>query len=96
MLPVAGVTWVGMAPTHRRRGVLTSLMRKQLTELHDSAGEPIVRSVPPRPRSTAASATAPPPARTSSGATNDPCTSVPEPISATGPSSSWTATQPGL
>ncbi|MFE3772168.1 GNAT family N-acetyltransferase [Streptomyces sp. NPDC059122] len=41
VLPVAGVTWVGVAPTHRRRGVLTSLMRKQLSELHDSAGEPI-------------------------------------------------------
>jgi predicted acetyltransferase len=40
-LPVAGVTWVGVAPTHRRRGILTSLMRKQLTDLHESTGEPI-------------------------------------------------------
>ncbi|MFF0575412.1 GNAT family N-acetyltransferase [Streptosporangium saharense] len=35
VLPVAGVTWVGVAPTHRRRGVLTSLMRRQLTDLHE-------------------------------------------------------------
>ncbi|MGW7576976.1 GNAT family N-acetyltransferase [Streptomyces sp. NPDC054765] len=41
VLPVAGVTWVGVAPTHRRRGILTAMMRKQLTELHDSCGEPI-------------------------------------------------------
>ncbi|AWW43393.1 GNAT family N-acetyltransferase [Streptomyces cadmiisoli] len=41
VLPVAGVTWVGVAPTHRRRGILTSLMRRQLTDLHDSGGEPI-------------------------------------------------------
>jgi Acetyltransferase (GNAT) domain len=41
VLPVAGVTWVGVAPTHRRRGILTSPMRKQLTSLHDSAAEPI-------------------------------------------------------
>lgn len=40
-LPVAGVTWVGVAPTHRRRGVLTSLTRKQLTGLHESGREPI-------------------------------------------------------
>jgi len=41
VLPVAGVTWVGVAPTHRRRGILTSLTRKQLTGLHESGGEPI-------------------------------------------------------
>ncbi|MEU0212253.1 GNAT family N-acetyltransferase [Streptomyces canus] len=41
VLPVAGVTWVGVAPTHRRRGILTSLMREQLTGLHESGGEPI-------------------------------------------------------
>lgn len=34
-LPVAGVTWVGVQPTHRRRGLLRSLMSRQLTDLHD-------------------------------------------------------------
>ncbi len=33
---VAGVTAVGVWPTHRRQGVLSSLMRRQLTEIHDS------------------------------------------------------------
>jgi predicted acetyltransferase len=32
--PVAGVTWVGVLPTHRRRGVLTALMGHQLHALH--------------------------------------------------------------
>ena len=41
LLPVAGVTWVGVTPTHRRRGILTSLMRTQLTDLHTSGAEPI-------------------------------------------------------
>ncbi|HEX6255450.1 MAG TPA: GNAT family N-acetyltransferase [Euzebyales bacterium] len=35
----AGVTSVGVAPTHRRRGVLRSLMRRQLDDLH-AAGTP--------------------------------------------------------
>ncbi|MER7133320.1 GNAT family N-acetyltransferase [Streptosporangium saharense] len=39
VLPVAGVTWVGVSPTHRRRGVLTSLMRRQLTDLYEGGGE---------------------------------------------------------
>ncbi|MEV7908486.1 GNAT family N-acetyltransferase, partial [Streptomyces anulatus] len=41
VLPVAGVTWVGVAPTHRRRGLLTAMMRKQLTDLHENGREPI-------------------------------------------------------
>ncbi|MEU9608816.1 GNAT family N-acetyltransferase [Streptomyces sp. NPDC048057] len=40
-LPVAGVTWVGVAATHRRRGLLTAMMRRQLTELYEGGGEPI-------------------------------------------------------
>lgn len=32
-LPVAGVTWVGVLPTHRRRGVLTEMMRFQLDDV---------------------------------------------------------------
>ena len=31
-LPTAGVTIVGVLPTHRRRGVLTALMREQLAD----------------------------------------------------------------
>ncbi|MFF2954805.1 GNAT family N-acetyltransferase [Kitasatospora sp. NPDC057965] len=40
-LPVAGVTWVGVSPTHRRRGVLTALMRRQLDDLRARGTEPI-------------------------------------------------------
>jgi predicted acetyltransferase len=32
-IPVAGVTWVGCLPSHRRRGVLTSMMRYQLEDV---------------------------------------------------------------
>lgn len=39
-LPVAGVTVVGVLPTHRRRGVLRELMRTQLDEVH-RRGEPV-------------------------------------------------------
>jgi predicted acetyltransferase len=39
-LPAGGVTWVGVLPSHRRRGVLTALMRRQLDDLH-ARGEPL-------------------------------------------------------
>ncbi|MFG1701414.1 GNAT family N-acetyltransferase [Nonomuraea sp. NPDC049309] len=39
-LPVAGVTAVSVLPSHRRRGVLSSLMRRQLTDIRDR-GEPV-------------------------------------------------------
>ena len=39
-LPCAGVTWVGVMPTHRRRGILREFMRRQLHDAH-SWGEPI-------------------------------------------------------
>lgn len=38
--PCGGITWVGVMPTHRRRGVLTKMMRHQLDDLHDR-GEPL-------------------------------------------------------
>ncbi|HYB45951.1 MAG TPA: GNAT family N-acetyltransferase, partial [Streptosporangiaceae bacterium] len=38
--PVAGVTWVAVLPSHRRRGVLTSLMRRQLADIRER-GEPV-------------------------------------------------------
>ncbi|HLH57786.1 MAG TPA: GNAT family N-acetyltransferase [Streptosporangiaceae bacterium] len=31
--PVAGVSWVGVLPSHRRRGILSRLMRRQLTDI---------------------------------------------------------------
>ncbi|MGW4793173.1 GNAT family N-acetyltransferase [Nonomuraea sp. NPDC004297] len=34
-LPVAGVTAVSVLPSHRRRGVLSSLMRRQLADIRD-------------------------------------------------------------
>lgn len=40
VLPCAGVTVVGVYPTHRRRGVLRSLMEAQLRDVHER-GEPI-------------------------------------------------------
>jgi predicted N-acetyltransferase YhbS len=41
VVPCAGVTWVSVAPSHRRRGVLTALMRRQLEELHEQQREPV-------------------------------------------------------
>jgi predicted acetyltransferase len=35
LMPVAGVTMIAVLPTHRRRGILTSLMRRQLTDIHE-------------------------------------------------------------
>ncbi|MDH4339229.1 MAG: GNAT family N-acetyltransferase [Thermoleophilia bacterium] len=40
VVPTAGVTVVGTFPTHRRRGVLRSLMRAQLDDVHER-GEPL-------------------------------------------------------
>jgi predicted acetyltransferase len=39
-LPCAGITLVGVLPTHRRRGVLTAMMRAQLDDIR-RRGEPI-------------------------------------------------------
>jgi predicted acetyltransferase len=40
-LPVAGVTMVGVRPTHRRRGILRDLMLAQLTDIHAAGNEPL-------------------------------------------------------
>jgi predicted acetyltransferase len=40
MLPAAGVTLVAVLPTHRRRGVLSSMMRRQLADVRER-GEPL-------------------------------------------------------
>jgi predicted acetyltransferase len=39
-VPCAGITSVGVLPTHRRRGVLRSLMRAQLDDIHEQ-GQPV-------------------------------------------------------
>ena len=41
ILPAAHVTLVGVAPTHRRRGLLTAMMRRQLGEIAEARREPI-------------------------------------------------------
>ncbi|MGY5119167.1 GNAT family N-acetyltransferase [Streptomyces sp. 900105755] len=40
VLPTAGITMVSVAATHRRRGVLTSMMRRQLDDIREW-GEPL-------------------------------------------------------
>jgi predicted acetyltransferase len=39
-VPAGGVTWVGVLPSHRRRGILTQLMRRELDDIHER-GEPL-------------------------------------------------------
>src|SRR4051812_4580174 len=39
-LATAGVTWVGVLPSHRRRGILTQMMRRELDDVHER-GEPL-------------------------------------------------------
>lgn len=39
-LPVAAVTWIAVLPTHRRRGILTAIMRRQLADAAER-GEPL-------------------------------------------------------
>ncbi len=41
LVPTAGVTYVAVLPTHRRRGILRSLMRRQLTDIAAGGDEPI-------------------------------------------------------
>lgn len=40
-VPAAGVTWVSVLPTHRRRGLLTGLMRRQLDDIRAAGREPV-------------------------------------------------------
>lgn len=40
-LPAAAVSWVGVLPTHRRRGVLRALMTSQLHSIHEEGREPL-------------------------------------------------------
>lgn len=47
-VPAAGVTMVSVAATHRRRGILTSMMRRQLDDVR-SGGEPLAVLVASEP-----------------------------------------------
>lgn len=40
-IPMAGVSWVSVMATHRRRGILRSMMQHQLLGLHESGGEAV-------------------------------------------------------
>jgi predicted acetyltransferase len=40
-VPTAGITWITVSPTHRRQGVLTAIMRRQLEETHAAGREPV-------------------------------------------------------
>lgn len=40
-VPMAGVSLVAVRPTHRRRGILRDLMRRQLTDIHEAGREPV-------------------------------------------------------
>ncbi|MEP6648986.1 MAG: GNAT family N-acetyltransferase [Lapillicoccus sp.] len=37
-VPCAGLSWVGVHPDHRRRGVLTAMMRHHFEQVHEEAG----------------------------------------------------------
>ena len=41
VLPVAGVSYVSVLPTYRRRGIQRSLMRRQLTDIAARGAEPV-------------------------------------------------------
>jgi predicted acetyltransferase len=40
-VPTAGITWITVAPTHRRHGVLTAIMRRQLDGVQAAGREPV-------------------------------------------------------
>jgi predicted acetyltransferase len=42
VLPMAGVSMVGVLPTHRRRGINTALMRRILEDVRDQGREPLL------------------------------------------------------
>ena len=41
VVPTAGITWITVAPTHRRRGVLSAIMRRQLDDVQAAGREPL-------------------------------------------------------
>jgi predicted acetyltransferase len=42
LVPMAGVTWVGVQATHRRRGVLTAMMRRMVDDTRDRGTEAVM------------------------------------------------------
>jgi predicted acetyltransferase len=40
-VPAAAVTMVGVRASHRRRGLLTTMMRRQLADVHEAGAEPV-------------------------------------------------------
>lgn len=40
-VPVGGVSWIGVIPTHRRRGILSAIMRRQIADATER-GEPML------------------------------------------------------
>jgi len=40
-VPMAGLSWVGVDPAYRRRGVLRAMIRHHLHGLHEQGGEPV-------------------------------------------------------
>src|SRR5512142_329936 len=57
LLPVVGVTGVGVSPMHRRRGILAALMDRQLRDVHERGTEAVAALWRRRPRSTAGTGT---------------------------------------
>jgi predicted acetyltransferase len=41
VVPAAAVTLVGVRPTHRRRGLMSALMRRQLADVHEAGDEAV-------------------------------------------------------
>src|SRR5271169_6384104 len=46
VLPAAGVTWVSVLPSYRRRGVLSSMMCRQLADVRDRGEGALARTAP--------------------------------------------------
>ncbi|MCH7739612.1 MAG: GNAT family N-acetyltransferase [Chloroflexi bacterium] len=40
IVPCAGISWIGVLPTHRRRGIMRAMMRWQIDDIHER-GEPL-------------------------------------------------------
>jgi predicted acetyltransferase len=45
LVPTAGVSWVSVLPPYRRRGIMDSLMRRQLSDIRER-GEPVAALLP--------------------------------------------------
>ena len=59
-VPCAGLTWVGVHPDHRRKGLLTAMMRHHFEKVHEEPGTFVSGCTRASRRSTAVTATASP------------------------------------